>query len=951
MSKSSIWNKYIKKCILGSGLFSIVYKAINIKTEEYVAIKEINKLKYNEFTKTNFEKNEIIKINSDNSILFLETIDTEENFYIIMELSLCNLEDFIKIRKNSLTIIEIQNFLFQLNNVFKIMWEKKIIHKNLKPSNILLSFDSSNNIKFVLSDFGLNNLTNNLNTILIKDISSLIPPEILNNESISLKSNLWSLGIIIYFLLFKEYPFDNNTQKGIYKQIISKNKLKQIEDKDLNDLIQQMLIVNENDRISWNDYFNHPFFRKNLKKEIKQIKEPLFEFRCKNHHQFIFSYCIECRINICKKCINEHKSHNRVYFSEIGLNDLELQKIECLIKELENNINIFNENSKNIQKIINQLKLIKSNSSIYDDDLKNNYKLYYIEMLKLLNEKIEFNEKINLINLNEKKENDYKDENNYKEENEYKGENNNFIANNIHENLKENDNYKETNLERNKNYIICKYEIKENQLNKPIQILNSYENVIKKNSWYQNKGNENDKDIKDNCVLYLNGNKISFTYLYKFPKKGKYTIKIDIKKPLTNINYMFCWCTSLISIDLSNFNSNNVIFMNNMFNFCYSLQYINLSNFNTINTINMEYLFSSCSSLETLDLTYFNTENVINMSNMFSNCSSLHTIYLSSFDTSNVIDMSGMFNGCYSIIFLDVSNFDTRKVTDMNAMFLKCSSLRKLDLLNFKTDNVTNMRKMFEQCSSLTSLNLVNFDTSKVKDMEHMFHNCSSLMNIDLSNFNTENVTDMNNMFSKCTSIKLIDLSSFNTKHVVNMKEMFSKCSSLKTLNLSSFNTINVKDMSFMFSYCFSLASLILYSFDTQNVKLMEGMFSNCTCIMTLDLSNFNTINVENMSYMFCNCKSLMTINLLNFNTMKVNNMNNMFSNCSSLSSLNLSNFSTNNVIDMYHMFYNCTSLMFLNIANFIINKTIDINGIFHNLNKNCKIITRQKKLLSYLNK
>ena len=54
----------------------------------------------------------------------------------------------------------------------------------------------------------------------------------------------------------------------------------------------------------------------------------------------------------------------------------------------------------------------------------------------------------------------------------------------------------------------------------------------------------------------------------------------------------------------------------------------------------------------TLDLTYFNTENVINMSNMFSNCSSLHTIYLSSFDNSNIIDMSGMFNGCYSIIFL-----------------------------------------------------------------------------------------------------------------------------------------------------------------------------------------------------------------------------------------------------------------------------------------------------------
>ena len=111
MSKSDIWNKYIKKSIIGSGLFSIVYKAINIKTEDYVAIKEINKLKYNEFKKINFEQNEIIKINSENSISIIETFDTQDNFYIIMELSLCNLEDYLKIRKNPLTIIEIQNFL------------------------------------------------------------------------------------------------------------------------------------------------------------------------------------------------------------------------------------------------------------------------------------------------------------------------------------------------------------------------------------------------------------------------------------------------------------------------------------------------------------------------------------------------------------------------------------------------------------------------------------------------------------------------------------------------------------------------------------------------------------------------------------------------------------------------------------------------------------------------
>ena len=54
---------------------------------------------------------------------------------------------------------------------------------------------------------------------------------------------------------------------------------------------------------------------------------------------------------------------------------------------------------------------------------------------------------------------------------------------------------------------------------------------------------------------------------------------------------MFSYCSSLTSLDLSNFNTNNVTKMNSMFSYCSSLTSINLSNFNTKNVEYMEDIF------------------------------------------------------------------------------------------------------------------------------------------------------------------------------------------------------------------------------------------------------------------------------------------------------------------------------------------------------------------------
>ena len=196
----------------------------------------------------------------------------------------------------------------------------------------------------------------------------------------------------------------------------------------------------------------------------------------------------------------------------------------------------------------------------------------------------------------------------------------------------------------------------------------------------------------------------------------------------------------------------------------------------------MSFMFQYCSSLTELDLKNFNTTKVTNMSLMFDNCSSLKELkFRKNFNTSNVTDMSNMFSRCSSLKILDIKNFNTTNVTDMSNMFFECSKLTELNLQNFNTSNVTDMDYMFCMCSSLKELKFgENFNTSKVKNMKSMFSGCSSLENLDISNFNTSNVTDMNDMFFGCSSLKNLKYGqNFNTSNVTDKGNMFENCDKL----------------------------------------------------------------------------------------------------------------------------------------------------------------------------
>ncbi len=78
------------------------------------------------------------------------------------------------------------------------------------------------------------------------------------------------------------------------------------------------------------------------------------------------------------------------------------------------------------------------------------------------------------------------------------------------------------------------------------------------------------------CNLYLNNERINFSYKYKFENEGKYSLKVLFKRTIKN-SFIFNKCSSLTSLNLYNFNTNNTKDMNYMFNKCSFLTALHLS--------------------------------------------------------------------------------------------------------------------------------------------------------------------------------------------------------------------------------------------------------------------------------------------------------------------------------------------------------------------------------------
>ena len=270
-----------------------MYKVKDKNTNEYRAIKIINKKEIKDQLKTEYMKDDIeeeflpfvdsflneiknMEIcsqnnSNNNSIKYYENYNTDSDFVIVMELCDSNLQSVLNKRKTGFNSQEIYDILTQLNNTFKIMSDNKIIHRDIKLENILVTNANGEKSKYIikLTDYGVSKQLMSFSRICKTHAGTVLTmaPEILNEEEYNNKCDLWSIGVIIYQLYFKQYPYSAKTECGLINQINNQkqSRFKKTEDLNLDNLISKLLRKEPSERLSWEQYFNHPFFNKEKK--------------------------------------------------------------------------------------------------------------------------------------------------------------------------------------------------------------------------------------------------------------------------------------------------------------------------------------------------------------------------------------------------------------------------------------------------------------------------------------------------------------------------------------------------------------------------------------------------------------------------------------------------------------------------------------------------------------
>ena len=259
---------------LGKGAYGEVYKGCtNMNEKEIYAIKEItipSKGSDNYRIITGTARNEIKILKSlshENIVKYIESFENANHIYLVMEY--CNdgnLETYIK--NNNLAEKDAILLFKQIINGFRYLHEKDVVHRDVKPSNFLLD-----NNKIKISDFGFARFI--LNESFTESHIGTYPymaPQILQGKPYNNMSDIWSLGITLFFMLFKRIPWVSDNPFHLDREIREKlktNRLfetvqKQRISKHAEDLLIRMISYDENIRISWEKLFEHPLLQEQV---------------------------------------------------------------------------------------------------------------------------------------------------------------------------------------------------------------------------------------------------------------------------------------------------------------------------------------------------------------------------------------------------------------------------------------------------------------------------------------------------------------------------------------------------------------------------------------------------------------------------------------------------------------------------------------------------------------
>lgn len=320
-------NNYIfsKDDTIGKGSFSKVYLGKNIINNKKVAIKIINIHKCNKILDINKEINILKSIDHINIVNLEESIINNNKLYIVLEY--CPLGDLNKFfNKVAVKEIYVKYYAKQIIDGLLYLSSKNIMHRDIKPHNILLK----NIYTIKLTDFGFAKYYDNTIDMSTTLCGSPIymAPEIMKLKTYNYKADIWSLGVVLYELLFNEYPFIARNHFELVK-IIEQNEVKFLDYPIISDDCKKFisLLLNKNPikRPSYYDIINHSWLINNS--SIKKLKE---SSTYQLYNEFIVNDSSSCEsISDNNSCTSSRSNNNNEIFEfddEDNFKTIELSK-------------------------------------------------------------------------------------------------------------------------------------------------------------------------------------------------------------------------------------------------------------------------------------------------------------------------------------------------------------------------------------------------------------------------------------------------------------------------------------------------------------------------------------------------------------------------------------------------------------------------------------------------
>ncbi|XP_020241298.1 serine/threonine-protein kinase ATG1c-like isoform X2 [Asparagus officinalis] len=266
MASARVVGDYMFGRQIGSGSFSVVWLLARHRILGFeVAVKEIVMEKLGRKLQESLLSEIVIlkKIKHPNIIALHDIIEAPGRIYLVLEY--CrggDLSMYIQ-RHGSVPEATAKHFMQQLAAGLQVLRENNLIHRDLKPQNLLLSTYDENSV-LKIADFGFARSLQPRGLAETLCGSPLyMAPEIMQLQKYDAKADLWSVGAILYQLVTGRTPFSGMNQIQLLQNIIKSNELRFPPDNNLSfdciDLCQKLLRRNPVERLTFEEFFNHQF--------------------------------------------------------------------------------------------------------------------------------------------------------------------------------------------------------------------------------------------------------------------------------------------------------------------------------------------------------------------------------------------------------------------------------------------------------------------------------------------------------------------------------------------------------------------------------------------------------------------------------------------------------------------------------------------------------------------